>query len=406
MLIFLAGLSKFSNLDSEFLKSLLLVSVEEKLRITTDGLHILFEAHNPNLIITLLGSNNVTFSSTQHPNPFDCFALGYCIASSECRWEILLSDCHIHDEEAEMLVQGIGFITKEAGQSRSMVQAQVTVLDFRNNCLTSESLRLITQHPFLFQKLTKLDLCKNKLNADACTILAQSLSLMPHMLNLCLSLNDIGNGGAVTLLSSISSLASLEQLGLYDTGIGYKDIEALCGQLPMMHKLSLLDIGNNNLMPDSVEALIAVLQLKISLKELAMSYTALTPKNVSDLAEVVRTNHILKALYLQGCQVQTAGASELALSLSSQESSLTILSLNENSIGREGGVAFAEALKVNISLVELRLVKNPFGEEATRMLVNCLECNSTLQKLSLPLCYESAISDTIQQKFKERIAWH
>ena len=78
------------------------------------GLHILFEAQNPNLIITLLGSNTVTFSSTQHPNPFDCFALGYCIASSECRWEILLSDCHIHDEEAEMLVQGIGFITKDS----------------------------------------------------------------------------------------------------------------------------------------------------------------------------------------------------------------------------------------------------------------------------------------------------
>ena len=156
MLIFLAGLSKFSNLDSEVLKSLLLVSVEEKLRITIDGLHILFEAQNSNLIITLLGSNNVTFSSTQHPNPFDCFALGYCIASSECRWEILLSDCHIHDEEVEMLVQGIRFITNETGQSRSMVSAQVAILDFRNNSLTSESLRHLMQHRFLLQKLTKL----------------------------------------------------------------------------------------------------------------------------------------------------------------------------------------------------------------------------------------------------------
>ena len=406
MLIFLAGLSKFGNLDSEVLQSLLLASVEDKLRITTDSLHFLFEAQNPSLIMTLLGSNTVTFSPAQHPNPFDCFALGYCIASSGCSWEIILADCHIHDEELEMLLQGIKFITNETGQSVSTPLPRVSILDFRNNCLTSEILRHLTQHPFLLQKLTKLDLSKNKINADACTIMTQSLPLMPCMLNLCLSLNSIGNGGAVTLLSSISSLSSLEQLGLYDTGIGYRDIEALCGQLPLMHKLSLLDVGKNNLTPDSVEALIAALQLNISLKELAISYTALTPKNMSDFAKVVRTNHNLKALYLQGCQVQTDGAIELAFSLSSQESSLTILSLNENNIGRDGGVAFAEALRKNVSLVELRLVRNPFEEEATRMLVDCLEYNSTLQRLSLPLCYKSAVSDIVHQKFKERIVWH
>ena len=406
MLNFLAGLSKFGNFDSKFLKSLLLtsISVEDKFRVSTDGLHILFEAQNQNLITTILGSNTIHFSLTRHPNPFDCFALGYCIASSACRWEIICSDCHIWDEDLEMLVQGVKFITRGAEQCRPA--AQITVLDFRNNCLTSESLRLLTEHTFILQKLTKLDLSKNKLNADACTILTKFLYLMPYIENLCLSLNNIGNGGAVALLSSISSLTFLENLGMYDTSIGFKDIKALCGQLPFMHKLSLLDVGKNKLTPASSEALIDALKLKISLKELAMSYTTLTPRNVSDLAEVIKTNHNLKALYLQGCQVKTDGASELAFSLASQKSSLTVLSLNENSIGRDGGMAFAQALKENASLVELRLVKNDFGEDATRLLVNSLEFNSTLQKLSLPVCYESAISDTVHQKFKARIEWH
>ena len=403
VLTFLAGLSKLENISPDSIKSLLLSS-ESKPTIELDGLHWLFEAQNTELIGSVLKSGTVLFKPSQYPNPFDCYTLGYCIASSSCMWELEFSDCHIGNEEVEML--GLGVMN--AVNRKHTSSGHISNLDFRNNTLTSECLKYLELLPSL-DKLTGLDFCKNKLNSTACSAIAKCLPLMPNVQNICLSLNPIGCGGAVPLLSQLSFLANLQEIGLYNTRIGFNDIEAICEQLPLMKKLSLLEVGSNQLDSKSIQKIIDSLLSNVPLRKLAMSYTQLSPGHVIQLAQVIKTNPNLEALYLQGCSIGNCEACELAHSLYIPNIALRILNLNENELAEEAGAAFAEALKHNSSLHELWLVKNKIGETATNMLIKSLECNRTLHTLKLPVVYQSAIAAEVNvsdNNPKPRVIWH
>lgn len=65
-------------------------------------------------------------------------------------------------------------------------EGYISILDFRNNNLTSKCLTSLDMLSPFFQKLTKLDFCKNKLDSEACTIIAKYFPQMPKMQNICL----------------------------------------------------------------------------------------------------------------------------------------------------------------------------------------------------------------------------
>ena len=93
----------------------------------------------------------------------------------------------------------------------------------------------------------------------------------------------------------------------------------------------------------------------------------------------------------------------LASALCTRNSRLTTLSLNENNIEEEAGIAFAKTLRENVSLKELRLVKNNLGQKAVQTLVNSLNCNSTLRALQLSISYKS--STEVHTDFEHRVIW-
>ena len=365
----------------------------------------MFEAQNTQLIGNVFNSGTVLFKPSQYPNPFDCYTLGYCITSSNCTWEVEFSDCHIGNEEVDMLVLGATNGTKT---NKHASAGHISNLDFRNNTLTSECLNDLELLPHI-NILTRLDVSKNKLDSGVCSRIAKCLPLMPNVRDICLSLNPIGCGGAVPLLSQLSCLTNLEEIGLYNTRIGHDDIEAICEQLPLMKILRLLDVGSNQLGSESIQHIIDSLHSDVPLRKLAMSYTQLSPGHVMQLAQILKTNLNLEALYLQGCSIKSKEACELARSLSTPNAALRILSLNENELTEEAGVAFAEALRQNTLLCELRLVKNKIGSAATNALIRTLECNKTLHTLKLPLAYQLStvvVESNESITSSQRVIWH
>ncbi len=358
VLIFLAGLTKLNTFNRDNLKHNIFIADSSKLSST---IRWLFEAQDQDLIRDVLCEGTIKYKPADTLTPFDCHSLGYCIAHSTCQWQIDLSDCGLHDERLLMLAMG--------ATSDQVTHGRVTQLDLRNNQLTSEGLQALANTPFL-KAIREFNISKNKVDAQICTTLATDfLQAMPNLEDICLSLNTLGSGSTVPLLQALHTLPHLRELGMYDTGIGYEDINILCEKLPEMGNLDLLDIGNNHLSPDSVNLIVETLLSCVPLKRLAMSYTVLSDHQVDLLAMVLRENHNLQGLYLQGCEVHTQGACQLAAALSEPDCTLKILSLNENNIGHAGGMALADAVAVNTSLFELHLGKADIGKEATLLIL-------------------------------------
>ena len=68
-----------------------------------DTIHWLFEAQEKKLLSQVLRRNIQDRNlSSQFLSPFDCYALGYCIANSQCPWKLNLKICSITEEGMSM----------------------------------------------------------------------------------------------------------------------------------------------------------------------------------------------------------------------------------------------------------------------------------------------------------------
>ena len=116
---FMAGLTKFQT-SSENIDDLadIVISLE-----TTDrqklieNLHWIFETQNPTFIQRLMGNKDFIqrlmgnkeqtlkwSCSRANFNPFDLYALWYCIANSSTLWSVDIIDCNLTDECTRMLL--------------------------------------------------------------------------------------------------------------------------------------------------------------------------------------------------------------------------------------------------------------------------------------------------------------
>ena len=68
-----------------------------------DTMHWLFEAQEQELLLQVLGRNIQDRNlSSQFLSPFDCYALGYLLANSQCQWKLNLKNCSITEEGISM----------------------------------------------------------------------------------------------------------------------------------------------------------------------------------------------------------------------------------------------------------------------------------------------------------------
>ena len=380
VLRFLCGITKFVEYTSEALNTLIMEesgddSVGVVCEATFNTLHWLFEAHNNDIIVKLLGSSHIQLHRQfRIVTPFDCFVLGYCMSHSNCTWKIVLERYHIGDEGVEMLVRG-------AVEEETHCTGGISEINLRWNDVTSEGVKHLLRFPKqLMNKLETLNL--NILDSESCATLAHLIPLLPHLKELHLFNNcNIGQGGAVPLIASLKAHNSL-QLSLTNTGIGVEDCRALSELLSSSTSLMELNIGYNALPPEAVELIISGLHHNTTLKKLNTSNSHFSLQNTISLASVLRINHTLVHLDLGQCNIDSDGACQLASALCTNDT-LQKLHMGRNRIDVNRTTAFAEMLRTNHALVYFDLMKCNIDSDGACQLASALCTNDTLQEFNL-----------------------
>ena len=86
--------------------------------------------------------------------------------------------------------------------------------------------------------------------------------------------------------------------------------------------------------------------------------------------------------------------------------SLTVLHLNNCSIGEDGACQLAEALRDNSTLRVLSLRDNPLGERGAKALVESLAHNTSVKDLYLTQQYKDMISNSVVYgRVSNRVYW-
>ena len=392
---FLAGITKLVEFPVQFLSKL-------RDRDAATLYSWLYESQNLPVLRSVLGSSEREMELPYCVTTTDYFVAGYCLAHSNCSWEINIS---IDDVAMEFLSKGCNHQLGTTDISSKIVSASFGV-----GSITADGAEhFLTIPKSLLQHIQYLNLCDNKLDRRACELLAEGVQRMPCLETLNLSGNPLGCGGAVPLVSSLHS-TRLRELNLPSTHISDPDFDCIANYIHSTTSLNSLDIGGrNDLSVESIDSLCRALSANSSVRRLDMTGCYLTTAHCVSLGQLLRQckieeldlilcsvtsdgvekvmsglseNHTLRRLIMYYNPIGSEGAVTMATMLR-RNSSLETLDLQLCSIGSSGGVELGAALESNKTLRELWLGGNALGDDGVRGLCVGLENNSSLKVLYL-----------------------
>lgn len=310
---------------------------------------------------------------------FDCFAVGYCIATRNYICVLLLPGSGLGAEMVKMLVCGL--------KSKNEVQSSIEELDLSGNPIKEEGIAHLKEVPCnVLQQISKLHLSRCILGRTALNLLSDIIPKVTSLKHLDISENPVERGGMVKLFQALESLHSLHTLKIGCTTISCDDIRALSQMIIPTCSLEELDIGDKDMTPECVELMMNTVFSQSSLKklriwEVELNFTFLPLSGNKNLTE----------LQLLRCNFGSKGISSLANALHTNTvlKNLTINTMSlpsrHHQIGTEDTKALSELLKTNRTLEVLSFMcDKSLGATGTTDLISALEYNSTLQHLILP----------------------
>ena len=368
---FLAGITKLEPFQVPLLSDLLWLD-------QTNMHKWLYESQNQPLLISVQGSGDSNLRLSYSATTTDCFAAGYCLAHSNCRWKMILSS--VDDVSMEFLSKGCNYQIPKNGICSQLVSAS-----FSHGSITAKVLGYFLTIPnSLVQHIQHLDFKCSKLGRRGCELLAEGVQRMPSLETLNLSRNSgIGCGGAVQLISSLHSL-KLRELNMTGTGISDPDFECLASYIHSTTSLEQLWIGKNEISVESIDSLCKALSANSSMRGLYLWELHLTTCHCVCFGQLLRqpTHCQIQKSVLGWCSLTSDGVGELMSGLSYNHT-LRDLDLRNNQIGSEGAVAIATMLKTNRSLESLNIARCGIGSSGGVELGAALERNKTLRYLNL-----------------------
>ena len=370
---FLAGITKLEPFPVDFLSDLL----------GKDGATMyrwLYESQNQSLLTSVLGSGERELRLTYSAITTDYFAAGYCLAHSNCRWNVNFNVISVDDVSMEFLNKGCNHQIPETG-----ISSQLVLASFWGGSITAEGVgHFLTISNLLLQHIQHLDLSKNKLDRRGCELLTEGVRRMPCLEKLNLSLNSgIGCGGVVQLVSSLHS-SKLRELDMSETGISDPDFECLTSYIHSTTSLEELHIGEDEISVESIDSLCKALSANSSMRRLDLWVSPLTTSHCVCLGQLLRQpiHCQIERLNLNDCSLTSDGVGEVMSGLSHNHT-LRGLKISYTRIGSEGAVAIATMLKTNRSLERLDLAECGIDSSGGVELGAALERNKTLRYLDL-----------------------
>ncbi len=359
--------------------------------------HWLFEGGDKASIADTLGEGKVSVHSYLYSpswSALDYVVTGYCIARSNCAWDIDFHSVHMGDEKMTQFLQALCTVDGEQGIP------SITSINFDSNDLTSESLRYMQDIPAPFLRhLKRLNVSSNKLDGTAVDHIAKTIPHMPQLEVLNLSGNCTKKGGA-SLVLALCDHKALKELNLSGTNIAEEDCEQLAHLLCSSQCLESLNVSNNSLSSDSVHILFGSKQ-NSSLKRLFMSRQSISLEAMMTLSAYLGDNDKckLETLELKRCDISTETAIELAHGLS-RNCSVKKLNLYRNPLGDSGVTALGSVLETNQTITTLTLMHCSMTTIGGGALASSLMTNSTIKELNISC---NSLGGEAIQKFAELI---
>ena len=246
MMEFTAGLTKLDFKEEKLAQFISFIDDQRGRGWDPSIFYLLFESQNANLLqklnFQIIRFNNEESHNFGSRGPFDFYMLGYCVAHSNCKWDITMIE--IGYEEARMFIRGSD--SCNASDCGKIVSLNVNYADYESFPLTNLPQCVLTE-------LTSI-----KTIADGgWDDLAEFVPHAPLLRTLNLFQCAFPPGSTVQLFNSLCSLHSFTTLDISDDGNGFdlppEDCQALGRLLSSSKSLTKLDISGRSLVEPGIE---------------------------------------------------------------------------------------------------------------------------------------------------------
>lgn len=279
------------------------------------ALNCLYEAQNSELCMKVLcvHGENVNFSPVTI-TPFDYYALGYCIANTNCSWKL----CCIGAEGIELIALAL------QANSTSKVCSKISLikLSYEGN-----KIKLLERLPIpMLHGITELNLSNCELDKRACNDLAEMIPLLQNLQRFDISDNPFKEGEATNLLCALNQLRHLNYLDLLHVRLNFHDLSMLRGIIKPLSSLTCLIIGDSSMSTDVVEEMVNVVLTNSALTTLSIMNINLALL-ATHLSQKLKQNTTLSSLMLWDRSFCIEGVERVLVSLESNKAlkSITLM---------------------------------------------------------------------------------
>lgn len=369
---------------------------------------LLYEQQEENVVKSVFGKEIIAYSLSYPEDSQDlmyqCYCLGYCIAASNCDWNLKFSSCNLKSDDLKALLCGLNSLPTISGSINS--------LQLDGNSLDYDKLLVLSQLPTstILHQIKILNINSCHLTPECFDYLATNfIPLTPHLQVLDIGNNNTpGHSTMSKVLLSLKDLPELQELNIENTAIDFADMVPLNELLSIVGStLTQLSIGGKDMVLESMILLIDTILTHSSIETLHISDLDMT-KIGEDTITLLETNSNLTRLIFFECQLDL---SHLATSLC-MNTTLKVLEIffplsdTECDIGSQSTVALCDMLDVNRSLNELSLYSyKPLSERRVTNLIETLIYNRTLEVLQLPHHYSMHFSTSELNVIDSRVYW-
>ena len=382
---FVAGLTHFKDVGLDTIRSEYFKKYSGRVQLSSKLIPLLYEIQDEESIQAFFGLGEVGYGEGEvyeDPPPFEHFCLGYCVAHSKCTWTLSLS---LNSERAEMFLLGV--------KSQFPAFYCIRNLNFCRSKL-QENIELLRNLPLSGTRNLTLSYCG--LNGESFQVLGRTIIPgMDSLESLTINGNPVGTSDIVEFLQALSMVKSLHTLNLNELTLDCDVIRALAPLVsPEEGSLRELTIGSSEMEAAAVEEMLTVLFTESSLQYLSLCDIDLQ-LSTDYFAELLEKNPNLQTLELLRCNQRLITVCAKALCKN------TILETfgTDTVIEKDIADILSEVLRINTSLKELNFHTLHFyahtHKDGAAVLIDALQYNQTLQKMTLPYSLKSTFKFTI-----------
>ena len=278
------------------------------------------------------------------PTPHDFWCLGRCIGFSECIWRQGFTFRHLQGEHLVMLCEGI--------KSVEDCRGRIKTFKMPLNELDIEGLSHIFDLPPEFlSEVEFINLRGNHLNV---------LPIPTHGFHNFTSLhtflfheNEIPFDGHHPLIQALKAVG-IQRVSF--SNLSEREC-ALLLSIPSLETVELWQICST-----SVTAVVTAIEGNTNLKSLEIKQSKIDRRNIEKLPWFIPTSRITSVVF-SNCAIDS-NTTEIIVQAVTRSKSMKRLDLSDNMISHKGGLALADLLEINRSLIELNLVHNPLSSQS------------------------------------------